>query len=334
MKVLIVGILVLALGVGAVSTYLIKSFRTPEAIEQLEKEKAIPKKFVLVAARNIAVGETLKGEDLSWQAWPEEGIRPEYLMRQEGGPPEEEGELMQVYAGALVRFAVASGEPIVADKVFRREDPGFLAGVLSPGTRAATLRVTEESAVAGFIFPGDRVDVLLTHNLATQVANLLTRQGGGPTRTPETSTPPAPEVMNWTSEVVLANRRVLSVGQQVDGFDAKAKIFPTVTLEVTPKEAETLSVAVSMGKLSLSLRPLASAPQAEERPPEKAYTTDIEVSPYLNHQINKQMSDRQRQQEDALKALLRDDKPRVVAPAKPAITIFRGQTKSEEGVYR
>lgn len=331
MKVLIVGILVLALGVAGVSTYLIKSFRTPEAIEQLEKEKAVPKKFVLVAERNKAMGETMTPEDMAWQPWVDEAVRPEYVVRQEAGPESgEEGDLMQPYIGALVRFPIAAGEPIVADKLFRRENPGFLAGALAAGMRAATIRVNEENGVAGFVFPGDRVDILLTHNLAPQV---VSRQESGQPGAPSV---PSPEnVLNWTTETILTDLKVLGIGQQVDGFDNKAKIVPTVTLEVTPEQARALTVATSLGRMSLSLRPLADAGAALASGA-KSFTTDMEVSPFLSRQMDERRAEAERRAAAAAAALFRDDSPRRVSagPVQPAMTIFRGGSRSTEEVRK
>lgn len=329
MKVLIVGILVLALGVAGVSTYLIKSFRTPEAIEQLEKEKAVPKKFVLVAERNKAMGETMTPEDMAWQPWVDEAVRPEYVVRQEGGPESgEEGDLMQPYIGALVRFPIAAGEPIVADKLFRRENPGFLAGALAAGMRAATIRVNEENGVAGFVFPGDRVDILLTHNLAPQVASRQTRRGEAPEESE-----PQQGVLNWTAETILEDKKVLGIGQQVDNFDTKAKIVPTVTLEVSPREARVLAVANSLGRLSLSLRPMAGMPEGQAVQ-EKSYTTDVEVSAFLSHQIEARQAEEARRAAATATALLNqpDVGPRM--PSRPAMTIFRGASRSTEEVRK
>ncbi|MEO5337534.1 MAG: Flp pilus assembly protein CpaB [Magnetospirillum sp. WYHS-4] len=327
MKVLIVGILVLALGVAAVSTYLIKSFRTPEAIEQLEKEKSVPKKSVLVATRNMTTGETVRGEDLVWQAWVDEALRPEYLVRLEGGQPDDERELMQPYIGALVRFPIASGEPVVADKLFRREDPGFLAGMLTPGMRAGTLRVSEENGAGGFVFPGDRVDVLLTHNLAAQTA-------GGQRQGRSEVEPASRDVLTWTTETILVNRRVLGIGQQVDGFETQAKVVPTVTLELTPREAQVLGVATSLGRLSLSLRPLADAAAAGDAEGDRSYTTDVEVSTFLSGQAAAKRDEEARRREEAAAALMKDDRPRASRPSAPAVTIFRGAAKATQEVGR
>jgi pilus assembly protein CpaB len=331
MKVLIVGILVLALGVAGVSTYLIKSFRTPEAIEQLEKEKAVPKKFVLVAERHKAMGETLTAEDMAWQPWVDEAVRVEYVVRQEGGPEAgEEGDLMQPYIGALVRFPIAAGEPLVPDKLFRRENPGFLAGALAPGMRATTIRVSEENGVAGFVFPGDRVDVLLTHNLAPQVA---TRQDAGQAA-PGGAPPPPSNVLNWTTETILTDLKVLGIGQQVDGFDAKAKVVPTVTLEVTSDQARALTIATSLGRLTLALRPLAAGTAGADADG-KVYTTDLEVSPFLNKQMEDLKAEAGRRAAAAAAALLADDRPRrASAPSAPSMTIFRGVSRSIEEVRK
>ena len=120
-------------------------------------------------------------------------------------------------------------------------DRGFLAAALSPGMRAITVPVNANTAVAGFVFPGDRVDLLMTHD------------AGGLKAT----------------ETILRNLRVLATDQStsqntVDGRTS-VRAFSTVTLEVTPKIAEKISVAQTVGTLSLSLRPIADSASDLER---------------------------------------------------------------------
>jgi pilus assembly protein CpaB len=127
-------------------------------------------------------------------------------------------------------------------------DRGFLAAALTPGMRAVTITVTMASGVAGFVFPGDRIDLLLTQTVA----------GGGdgePLRATET---------------IIRNLRVLATDQKTDkSVDDAGKTvvtaFSNVTLEATPKLSEKIAVAQTLGALSLSLRPIADDRMELER---------------------------------------------------------------------
>ena len=271
MRLIIVGILVLTLGIAGLSTYLIKSFKTEEAIEELEKEMKEPKKFVLVATRDIPIGEALKPEDMDWMLWSNEVANENYVIRDEHSDEKGAEEKRSHFVGTLVRRNILTGEPMLASKVFKRDAPGFLAGTLAPGMRAFTLRVSEETSAAGFIYPGDRVDILLTHTLASQVIDPKARK--------DDSQPL--EGLGLMTETIIRNLRVITIGQQVENFEKKATVVSTVTLEVTPKQTEMLSVAKSMGKLSLVLRSLAKDPETEAGDTALSFTTDVEVSPFL-----------------------------------------------------
>jgi pilus assembly protein CpaB len=147
----------------------------------------------------------------------------------------------------VVRNAITAGQPLTRGTLVGPQDRGFLAAALGPGMRAVTVPVTDTSGVAGFIFPGDRVDMVLTQEVS----------GGGDG--------PALKV----SETIIRNLRVLATDQRVDskGEDGKplVKTFANVTVEVTPKIAEKIAVADKIGDLSLTLRSLADNTAELER---------------------------------------------------------------------
>jgi pilus assembly protein CpaB len=126
-------------------------------------------------------------------------------------------------------------------------DRGFLAAALGPGMRAVTVPVSNTTGVAGFIFPGDRVDMVLTQTVA----------GGG-------DGPPLK-----VSETIIRNLRVLATDQRIDSKDEEGKTvvktFATVTVEATPRIAEKIAVAQSLGGLSLALRSIADNTAELER---------------------------------------------------------------------
>ena len=149
----------------------------------------------------------------------------------------------------------------------RPGERGFLAAVLTPGMRAVTVPVTATSGIAGFVFPGDRVDLILAHDFQT---------GTGENR-----------VINRASETLLTDVRVLAVDQKTASKDGAAALAKTATLEVEPRQAEMIAVSVKLGDLSLSLRSLrredvaaGGAADDQDRPAQrgKTYTRDSDVS--------------------------------------------------------
>src|SRR6266852_865422 len=134
---------------------------------------------------------------------------------------------------------VTKGEPISDGRVVRPGDRGFMAAVLTPGNRAVTVPVTPSSGLAGFVFPGDRVDVILTMTIQPD------KEGE------------KVEKERRASETVLTGIRVLATDQRADDQKREVTVAKTATLEVTPKQAEVIAVVSEMGKISLSLRSLA-----------------------------------------------------------------------------
>ena len=191
-----------------------------------------PKRMVLVAKTDMPAGQFVRPENLRWQAWPDEGISENYIVEGQGK--------LEDFVGAVVRSGLTAGEPIADGRVVRPGDRGFMAAVLTPGNRAVSVTVTPSSGLAGFAFPGDRVDVILTLTIQPQT---MEGQKDGPERR--------------ASETVLTDIRVLAVDQRADDQKREITVAKTATLEVSPKQAEVIAVAGEMGKLSLSLRSLA-----------------------------------------------------------------------------
>jgi pilus assembly protein CpaB len=143
--------------------------------------------------------------------------------------------------GAVVRKRIATGEPLTDGAVVKPGERGFLAAVLEPGMRAVSVPITPASSNSGLIFPGDRVDLILTQSLIESESEGSVRR---------------------VSETVLNDIRIIAMGTETsDDPEAgqaheKAK---TATLEVTPSQAEKVALLTELGKLSLSLRSLAAA---------------------------------------------------------------------------
>lgn len=149
--------------------------------------------------------------------------------------------------GAVIIAPVPEGQPVPRSAVLAPGQEGFLAAVLKPGFRAVSLAVDAVSGNAGHIFPGDRVDLLLTQEIGEGADD-------------------ASPARRWASETILRNIRVIAVDQKlggdlahrgvVDGAAVEAAIARTITLEVAPEGAETIAVARNIGAISLTLRSL------------------------------------------------------------------------------
>ncbi|HEY0111650.1 MAG TPA: Flp pilus assembly protein CpaB [Allosphingosinicella sp.] len=196
---------------------------------------------VLVATRALPLGTIIDAEAFRFQRWPEGLVQPAYYIK--GKPGVNPAELI----GTVVRNEITAGQPITQGSLIKPGERGFLAAALGPGMRAVTVAVSTTSGVAGFVFPGDRVDIVLTQEV----------KGGG-----EGSALKA-------SETILRNIRVLATDQRMSaqGEDGKPVLqrVSTVTLEATPKIAEKIAVAQTIGQLSLSLRSLADNSAELER---------------------------------------------------------------------
>jgi pilus assembly protein CpaB len=223
-----------------------------------EAPQPAPALQVLVARTDIRTGQIVKPDDMRWQAWPDGTISPTYII--EGRRP------LSDFVGAVSRAPISAGEPITEGRVVLSGTRGFMAAVLQPGMRAVSVQVTPTSGVSGFIFAGDRVDLVLTHVYEKDAVK--ERQA---------------------SETVLRDIRVIAMDQRLDVRPGEPpQIAKTATLEVTPKQVEIIAVAAEMGKLSLALRslqePTDSDGGAVARAPdsEPSYTRDSSVSHLLS----------------------------------------------------
>ncbi len=109
---------------------------------------------VLVAKKDLAAGTFVKPDMLRWQPWPEDGVHKDFLIKGEASEKN--------FEGAVVRSRLMAGEPITMTRVVQPGEQGFLAAVLEPGKRAVSVPVNASSGVAGLVFPGDLVDVIMT----------------------------------------------------------------------------------------------------------------------------------------------------------------------------
>lgn len=227
---LLIGALVIAIGTALAARSMFADAATPQATAA--PAPAVPQgPKVLVAKRGLPVGTIITADAVGYQLWPQEMVQDAYFIDGEAD--------MAKLLGTVVRQPITAGEPVTQGSLVAPGDRGFLAAALGPGMRAITVPVSAQTGVGGFIFPGDRVDLMLTQTVSGDNDTEL-----------------------QTTETILRNLRILATDQSTESTtteDGKTVVraIRTVTLEVTPRIAEKISVAQTIGTLSLSLRSIA-----------------------------------------------------------------------------
>src|SRR5690242_21931187 len=112
---------------------------------------------ILVAKKALPVGTIIDADSFSFQPWPKELMQGAYYVENQ---PDSKN-----LAGTVVRYAIAAGQPVTRGSLVGPQDRGFLAAALGPGMRAITVPVNAATGVAGFVFPGDHVDLVLTQTV-------------------------------------------------------------------------------------------------------------------------------------------------------------------------
>ena len=186
--------------------------------EQLARATRIELRPVVIATSDIPIGTRLDARLVAKRDWPKAGVP-------QGAASEPEAVL-----GRLVKGEIARDEPILEHRLFPKDLTGA-AGIMSvlvpPGKRAMAVGVNEVIGVSGFILPKDRVDVIATR----------TDQGTG-----------------RSTETILQNIEVLAVGKRLEQEGKQNIEVPTVTMAVTPEQAERLALALQEGKIHIALR--------------------------------------------------------------------------------
>lgn len=248
-------LLVLALVVAGGTALAVKSHMAQNSAQAaVDNGPALDTVRVLVARESLPAGSFIHTDThLEWRDWPEDTVHESYIREGVSN--------LQDFEGAVARAGIVAGEPILASRVVKPSEGGFMAAVLTPGYRAVSIAVNAITGNAGFILPGDRVDVILTHEVSGDESSGMS---GG-----------------FSSQTIIQKARVLAVDQRFDDQNSEISLAKTVTLEVTPKQAEQVNVASELGRLSLSLRSLAvdDTAIAEEKIRDVyGYTRDSEVS--------------------------------------------------------
>ena len=233
-------VLVVALAAGAIAALLAgRSDQTPPVVQapvaQLETLD------ILIANADIGMGHTVSAQDLRWQTWPAAAAGPTFIRKSD------RPDAMNQLAGSITRQAFYSGEPIREAKLIKAKGSGYMAAILPTGMRAISTEISAETGAGGFILPNDRVDVILSR------------------RDREAEKLAGVEI--HSSETILSNVRVLAIDQTVEEKNGQRVVVgKTATLELAPRQAETLALSRQLGTLSLALRSLVDAEGTSETP--------------------------------------------------------------------
>jgi pilus assembly protein CpaB len=236
---IMLGLMVVAIGTALAARSMLSGSPAPQ-VQAALPVIVLPKgPRVLVAQRSLQPGTIITNDAINFQEWPKDMVNGAYFV---DGKTD-----MNKLLGTVVRFPITAGQPLTNGALVAPGDRGFLAAALGPGMRAVTITVSEKSGVAGFVFPGDHVDLMLT--TAVKIPQNQTQGASADTRD------------LYATETILKNLRVLATDQSTEQETNNGKTivhtFHNATLEVTPKIAEKIEVAQQGGALSLVLRSLA-----------------------------------------------------------------------------
>ncbi|MBN8967994.1 MAG: Flp pilus assembly protein CpaB [Rhizobiales bacterium] len=231
-----IAVLAIALVAGAFAAYLASGSNPPPAqtaapVPQMETTD------VLIAKSDIGLGQTVTADDLKWQAWPAAATSANFIKRSN------RADAIKDMTGTIARSPLMAGEPVRETKLVKGDGSGFMAAILPSGMRAISTEISPETGAGGFILPNDRVDVLLSRRQKAIDAN-----GNVSNR----------EIIS--SDIILSDVRVLAIDQTIEEKNGqKVVVGKTATLELRPRQAETLARARQSGTLSLALRSLVDA---------------------------------------------------------------------------
>jgi pilus assembly protein CpaB len=246
-------VLIIALSAGGVAAYLARGTESKPPVA--EPVAQLPTAEILVAKSDIGLGQPVKPEDLQWQTWPASAAGSNLVNRAS------RAEAIKEIAGSIARAPFIAGEPIREQKLVKANGSGFMAAILPTGMRAISTEISPETGAGGFILPNDRVDVILSKR----------------EKNPDDK---GADVVQ--SEIILSNIRVLAIDQapkEKEGVNAL--VGRTVTLELKPEQAETLTRARQSGTLALALRSITDVnATAEGRSADQKRSESVNVVRY------------------------------------------------------
>ena len=207
---------------GLLAVFVAQSWLNSQAEQRMRSleanKKPVTTRTIVVAAKPLRFGQELTTAHLREMSWPDDAL-----------PNGASSKISDLLAGGrrVALTAIEPNEPVLNTKITGPGQRATLSAMLRDGLKAVTIRVNDVEGVGGFVLPGDRVDVSLTRQI---------------------------DKSNATSEVVLQNSRVLAIDQIADERTDKPAVVKAVTLEVDVIGAQKLSLAASVGTLSLMLR--------------------------------------------------------------------------------
>lgn len=233
-KLIVLSVAGVVVAFGAISVY--NAVVGTQEVAIVEKEEA--KNFALLAKRDLSAGSFVQvPQDVDWAEVPPNSITDAHIR---------EGTVqLGAFNGAVVRRQLRAGDLVTQDALMTSREGGFMSAVLENGFRAISVAVNPTSGNAGFISPGDRVDMIVTRKVRNSNSS-----GGSDEQI--------------VSETFIEDVRVLAVDQQLDNPENKAILAKTVTVQVSPEQAEKVAVATELGKISLVLRSAAMGIKKQE----------------------------------------------------------------------
>ena len=208
-------------------------------------EKKVPEKLVYVAKKEIPIGSVIEQGMIDKQTWPQHLVGKGFVVAGDKAP---------TIIGMVARSHFQPREVIIRSKLANPEDPSFLAATLPQGMRAVTISVNGVTSVAGFVYPGDRVDVLLTHSLISD------KEKEAASLTEDKDDDIKGKYEKRVSEILVPDIRVLAVDQRATASqkeDGKKRRLPSsITLELSQEDAQRVRLAEREGEISLALRSL------------------------------------------------------------------------------
>ncbi|WP_336056089.1 Flp pilus assembly protein CpaB [Nitratireductor sp. CH_MIT9313-5] len=230
-RILILGVAVVAAVAAGYMAKNLASTPAPVVVEKVEAEPQIELTDVLVMAQDVPMGEMI-GSAVRWQSWPRDSINDTFITR------DNQPDAVEDLRNAVARLALYAGEPLRRAKLIG-EGQSFMSAILPPGKRAVATQIAAETSAGGFILPNDYVDVIMT-------------------RRADAASGASPD--GFVTETILKNIRVLAIDQtiQEDEEGRRVRVGETATLELSPEQAEVITVAQQMAdRLTLSLRSIA-----------------------------------------------------------------------------
>src|SRR3954465_15499154 len=243
-------VLAIAIGAGGIAAYLASgSDDKPAPAQPVAQLQTVD---ILVAKSDIALGRSVKPDDLQWQTWPAPTASSSFISRAS------KADAIKEITGSIARSPFIAGEPIREQKLVKADGSGFMAAILPSGFRAISTEISPETGAGGFILPTDRVDVILSKR----------------ERNPDKG---GPDLVS--SEIILTNIRVLAIDQAPKEKDGTSAIVgKTVTLELKPDQTETLARSRQSGTLSLALRSITDVNTVETPPEDQSAKRGVSIN--------------------------------------------------------